>query len=137
MVSKMDFSPPRPTMICHQVFPGLSSEMAVMISSSETCRHQIWRCLEYSMSQTNVSKNVLFCFEKREIVVQCVSSRSVPFPSINCSVSFRSVLSRFVAFCVFILGRQVHTLLQLETLRERCLTPSTCEAEHLFCTLEG
>ena len=87
----------------------------------------------------NVSKNVQFRFEKQKLSFNAFavfSSRSVPFPSINRSVSFRSVLSRSVAFCVFILRRQVYTLLQLETLRERCLTPSTCDAEHLFCTLE-
>ena len=52
-------------------------------------------------------------------------------------VPFYPVSLRFAAFRVFILGRQVYTLFQLETLRERCLTPSTCDAEHLFCTLEG
>ena len=72
-----------------------------------------------------------FRFEKRKLSFNAFavfSSHSVPFPSINRSVPFRSVLSRFVAFRVFILGRQVYTLFQLETLRERCLTPSTCDA---------
>ena len=52
------------------------------------------------MSQKNVSKNVQFRFQKRKLSFNAFavfSSRSVSFPSINCSVSFRSVLSRSLA----------------------------------------
>ena len=56
--------------------------------------------LWYSMSQKNVSKNVQFRFQKRKLSFNAFavfSSRSVSFPSINRSVSFRSVLSRSLA----------------------------------------
>ena len=52
------------------------------------------------MSQKNVSKNVQFRFQKRKLSFNAFavfSSRSVSFPSINRSVSFRSVLSRSLA----------------------------------------
>ena len=57
----------------------------------------------YSMSQKNVSKNVQFRFQKRKLSFNAFavfSSRSVSFPSINRSVSFRSVLSRSISYYV-------------------------------------
>ena len=55
------------------------------------------------MSQKNVSKNVQFRFQKRKLSFNAFavfSSRFVSFPSINRSVSFRSVLSRSISYYV-------------------------------------